>query len=321
MKNQTNRVLIFTILLILSIISSNCERDWTNPLDDASGIDWSPLYLSSQPYSANQVLLSWSTSYSKVDSFLLDKQINDEPWIEKYASIAPDDRSFTDDSINTMANDYSYRIYAKLGDNFSDKKSVKYSLACGYDSIIDKRDGNRYSTILIGNQCWMGENLKFLPIVLPPASIESQLGRYFVYDYFDSIPSDARQTYNYQTYGVLYNWTAAKYACPEGWQLPDWEYLIQQSGGYNFAGKALKEPDTIHWQDPNDATGNLGFNALPGGKVNYSGQFMLLGYEAGFWDVYQDAILLYNNRDTVEKLQNPGSIALSVRCVMTDDQK
>lgn len=320
MKNQTNRVLIVTILLILSIISSNCEREWTNPLDDASEFEWSIQYLLTQPYSANQVLLLWDVSNPKVDSFLLDKQINDEPWIEKYASIPPDARTFIDDSINTVANDYSYRIYAKLGNRFSDKKSVKYSFACGYDSIIDKRDGNRYSTVLIGNQCWMGENLKFLPNVSPPDSIESQSGQYFVYDYFNSNTTEARQTNNYQTYGVLYNWTAAKYACPEGWELPGWYYLIQEAGGDN-AGKALKEPDTTHWQYPNDATGNLGFNALPGGQLHHSGQFMLLGYEAGFWNGSMAEFVLYNNRDNVESLQNPGNVALSVRCVRTDDQK
>lgn len=189
------------------------------------------------------------------------------------------------------------------------------------DTVTDI-DGNVYKTIIIGTQTWMAENLKVtkfndgtdIPLVTDEGEWESLETPGYCWFNNDE------KTYK-KTYGVLYNWTAAKYACPEGWQLPDWEYLIQQSGGYNIAGKALKEPDTIHWQYPNSATGNLGFNALPGGQLHHSGQFMLLGYEAGFWNGSMAEFVLYNNRDNVESLQNPGNVALSVRCVRTDDQK
>jgi len=131
--------------------------------------------------------------------------------------------------------------------------------------FTDDRDGNTYKTVLIGDQCWMSENLKYLPSVLPIA--ERSLWRpwrsvqnnsrtrpcYYVYGYRGRRVSEAKATTNYRNYGVLYNWPAAMDACPAGWHLSsdeEWtrlvDYLMDEYGllndwvHTNCVGNALK---------------------------------------------------------------------------------
>ena len=313
MKNQTNRVLTITILLILSIISSRCERDWTNPLDPESGIDWAPTYLSASHYSRNEVLLKWGTNYRKVDAYVLDKKINDGPWIENYTEVPPENIEFIDDSINTQVNNYSYQVYARIGNFISSKQSVNHSFNCGVDSLVDSRDGHQYSTIQTGNQCWMAENLKYLPELFKPDQSWSDLARYFIYD---TTEIESEMMKNFNTYGVLYNWAAAENACPEGWTLPDFEFLIKNSHQEHFAGAYLKEKDTVHWHYPNTgATEDIGFSALPGGCLNDSMEFQYLKYRSYFWDAVGSYYVMYYDSTTINKFENPGYQAFSVRCV------
>jgi len=96
------------------------------------------------------------------------------------------------------------------------------------DTITDPRDGNVYRTVQIGKQCWLAENLKYLPAVCPATTTPDGSALYYVYDYQGNSVSEAKATANYQHYGVLYNWPAALAACPPGWHLPsdaEWSEL------------------------------------------------------------------------------------------------
>ncbi|MCP4089321.1 MAG: hypothetical protein GY746_05970, partial [Gammaproteobacteria bacterium] len=80
---------------------------------------------------------------------------------------------------------------------------------CG-EPIIDERDGQEYATVLIGNQCWMAENLRY-----------SDAGTGYFHCYEDDYT-------NCVIYGVLYGWTTALWVCPSGWHLPsdhEWKIL------------------------------------------------------------------------------------------------
>ena len=119
----------------------------------------------------------------------------------------------------------------------------------------DERDGNTYRFVTIGSQCWMSENLKYLPSVSPKSDhyISQTEPFYYVYKYQGEGVNEAKATANYQNYGVLYNWPAAMQACPPGWHLPsdeEWtqlvEYMMREYGLFNDwvhvngVGNALK---------------------------------------------------------------------------------
>lgn len=172
-----------------------------------------------------------------------------------------------------------------------------------YSSFIDARDSNVYTAVQIGSQCWMAENLAYLPSVSPSDSgciFGDSSHHMYVYGYQGTSVTAAKSTPNYQIYGVLYNWYAAmkgdsssnnvpsgvQGACPTGWHFPskyEWDTLVNYLGGDSIAGGKMKESGTTHWLSPNTgATNSSGFTALPGGIRHLSGTFMYIGH-AGFW--------------------------------------
>jgi len=156
-------------------------------------------------------------------------------------------------------------------------------------------DGRTYKTVIINGREWMAENLTYLPGVYPPTSGSNTEPRYYVYGYTGSDVAAAKQQPNYTTYGVLYNWPAAKAACPPGWHLPsdaEWtaleNYLIVN--GYNYDGttsenkiaKSLATATGWNFNTNEGAVGNsdfpekqnsTGFSGIPGGYRFYDGNF------------------------------------------------
>ncbi len=60
----------------------------------------------------------------------------------------------------------------------------------------------------------------------------------------------------------------------------EWTELIDYLGGASLASTKLRETGAIHWPEPNTATNESGFTALPGGARFAS--FHLMG-ERGYW--------------------------------------
>jgi uncharacterized protein (TIGR02145 family) len=191
-------------------------------------------------------------------------------------------------------------------------------------SFTDSRDGNDYKTVTIGGQVWMAENLRYLPTVGGPSKDSDTTPCYYVYGYEGKNVIDAKERTNYSTYGVLYNWQAAKEACPVGWHLPsnvEWQQLVDYIGGKEAGGK-LKETGTIHWLAPNTgATNETGFKALPGGDCYFDSTFYNVG-NCGFWwsatELNSSNAWYWNilNNDSIvfKGLQNK-EIGFSVRCI------
>jgi uncharacterized protein (TIGR02145 family) len=136
---------------------------------------------------------------------------------------------------------------------------------CGMP-LIDSRDGNGYSTISIGNQCWMGQNLAYLPQVSPPEEGSEVNPYYYVTGYFGTNATEAKATDHYQTYGVLYNWPAALVACPSGWHLPsddEWKILEGNADSEYGVGDPI-------WNEP----GDRGYDAGKNLKTEYGWDIM-----------------------------------------------
>jgi len=211
---------------------------------------------------------------------------------------------------------------------------------CGI--LFDSRDGNEYRTVQIGNQCWMAENLRYLPSVTGPSALyPDYYNKYYVYGYDGTNVDEAKATNNYANYGVLYGWLAAmawtesseenpigvQGVCPDGWHLPsseEWEQLIDFVGGMEHGGK-LKAVSTNHWNSPNaGATNETGFKALPGGFYNMifsDGTFLGLGDQGRWWSATEphDYIAsyygLFFNHNYFIKGWEFKEFGFSVRCV------
>ena len=184
-------------------------------------------------------------------------------------------------------------------------------------------DGNTYSTVTIGNQVWMAENLK---VTKNPA------GTAITRTCYDN------STSNCDTYGGLYDWatmmngaasspanpSGVQGICPTGWHIPsdaEWTELTTFLGGTTVAGGKLKETGTTHWYSPNTgATNSSGFTALPGGYLSGS-SFIFLEAYGNWWSSTQNSsthakylCMLYNAKSVVQS-QYPKSYGYSVRCI------
>lgn len=187
----------------------------------------------------------------------------------------------------------------------------------GCDSNLTDRDGNTYRTVKIGSQTWMAENLK----VRTEGS--------WCYEDKES---------NCQKFGRLYNWDAAKVACPAGWHLPskeELEMLLKAVGGtlvksedeeivwWSDTGKKLKS--TSGWKEKEGENGNgddaFGFSALAAGGRSYDSGYIQEGVEAHFWSStgYDDAdayyMGLYNFGDVAGLFGGENGSGFSVRCL------
>jgi hypothetical protein len=106
--------------------------------------------------------------------------------------------------------------------------AITFTLSCSSGNNNDGGSGGGgscniedYKTVPIGTQQWMAKNLN--------CNVSGSVC-------YNNDPA------NCDTYGRLYNWTAAKTVCPTGWHLPsdaEWDALITAVGGPSTAGTKL----------------------------------------------------------------------------------
>lgn len=158
---------------------------------------------------------------------------------------------------------------------------------CG-SPFTDTRDSKTYTTVPIGTQCWMAENLN-IGTRIDGSSNQANNATIEKYCYENS---EAQC----DVYGGLYQWNemmnytttpGVQGICPDGWHLPtdaEWTALTTYLGGESVAGGKMKETGTTHWNSPNTgATNSSGFTGLPGGYRNIGGTFGGLGSDGYFW--------------------------------------
>lgn len=212
--------------------------------------------------------------------------------------------------------------------------------------LVDKRDGQTYRVVAIGNEVWMAENLN--------------------YEYNDGVQSVCHKedSLDCQTYGRLYTWAGAmaldeeKYGfrgsagvlayphqgvCPDGWHIPgvdEFRKLLEAVGGFTsdanglyMSGEALKS--TSGWyMDGENGTDLVGFSALPAGVTSFKFKddsfSRVYGYKTGFWSnlerpigegaYYAYYLLLTSfedvNQQKKDRFEDSGKdLLMSVRCV------
>lgn len=196
------------------------------------------------------------------------------------------------------------------------------------NSFIDPRDGKVYNTVTIGSQTWMAENLAYLPSINEQSANSDSLPYYYVYGFNGTNVNIAQTVGTYIIYGVLYNYSAAKNACPCGWHLPsdeEWTQLSTFLGGDDVSGGKLKATGYNNWVNPNTgATNETGFSGLPGGYRSSTDSFSGLLFYGYWWsstvNVEENSPwvrwLSYNNATFGRGVYNGyKSYGFSVRCL------
>lgn len=235
--------------------------------------------------------------------------------------------SFTSSLVGLAGNTtYYLRAYATNSAGTSYGNETTFKTFAATDA-----DGNNYTSVTIGTQTWMVENLKTtrynngdLIGTTVPMNLDITTAVSPKYQW----PCGGNEAYvaEYGRFYTYYVITDSRNVCPTGWHMPtdaEWTTLTTFLGGASVAGGKIKEAGTAHWQTPNlGATNETGFLALPGGYRGINGAFVSLTVTGYFWSTtlnptpdwawgvglhYDDAILLRGGY-----FKNDGA---SVRCL------
>jgi uncharacterized protein (TIGR02145 family) len=200
--------------------------------------------------------------------------------------------SITGLAVNTR---YFVRAYATSQAGTAYGKEILFTIKGDTGSVSDI-DGNTYSTIEIGTQTWMAENLNTtkyndgtaIPLVKDSAAWVVLWKPGFCWHSNDSAA-------NSSIYGALYNFYAVNTGklCPAGWKVPsddEWKTLEM------YLGMTQEKADSIGWRaehgtqlknttgwNSGNGTNTIGFSALPGGIRYYEGDFDNVGNYGGWW--------------------------------------
>lgn len=208
----------------------------------------------------------------------------------------------------------------------------------GVNNVTDY-DGNKYATVIIGNQEWMAENLKVTHYAdgtpIPHVTDSSE---WVASPDNDSATAKAYCWYNNDEathknlYGALYTYATAtngnnsgedvQGVCPTGWHLPndaDWDALVEAVGGSSIAGGTLKS--TYGWYNNGNGTDEYGFSALPAGQRFNNNMFNHAEYYGSWWSSTDysntEAGIIYVNyfNDIADTLSYTKNHGFSVRCL------
>lgn len=199
-------------------------------------------------------------------------------------------------------------------------------------NIVDKRDGQTYPVIKIGNLWWMAKNLNY-----PKKGKSRSDNDSFCYE---------NNPENCKKYGRLYTYESAMRSCPSGYRLPDdseWRALkaFAEKESDFLSGKALKSK--TGWKEFSTpekkfnkrigfyeetgkyilviGTDDFGFSALPGGHRRRNGIFGREGLYAEFWSAkkadgrHTYSWYITNESDDLYDFFGHVQNAYSVRCV------
>jgi len=248
----------------------------------------------------------------------------------------------------TAGTTYYVRAYAtnSTGTAYGAQKSFVSNIDC--PSTLTDIDGNTYNTVIIGNQCWMKENLKTTKYADGTSIDQGSSTSYDVAYWYYPNNSASNKT----TYGLLYNWKAVMRnasssssnpsnvlgICPTGWHVPsdaEWTQLTDYVGSQSqyrcssnttYIAKALAS--TTGWGSSTNtcAVGNTpssnnatGFGAMPAG--GYYGYYSDFGDYANFWSATEldsgraYARSLRYNSAYVTRSNGYKNSGLSVRCL------
>ncbi len=237
------------------------------------------------------------------------------------------------DTVTSIENLYAGEYSIVITDNSSPFKITSSATAvvgqpefvCGIDSVTDI-DGNKYSTVQLGNQCWMSENLRTMH---DPANKDSLVliegrscyglycsgieGAHYTWEAMMAGSSAVPENANQEVQGI----------CPDGWHIPSkpefdeldaWLKIDGNGGPGKLSGEKIKGSDS-----------SSGFDALLIGNFGYN--VYQSAASASFWtstiysvDESQGRIIFVtSDLPLINKGPRPKNYGLSVRCIKNSE--
>jgi uncharacterized protein (TIGR02145 family) len=323
MKKVKTLEYLFALVLILSIVTYGCNNEDPAMIPVAGACE---IVSVSQTTARISVTIEsdggapiiergvcWS---SNPDPSISDGKTSDGSGTGSYTS------SVSGLSANTL---YYLRSFASNSAGTAYGEVIFVKTRTGEVSDVD---GNTYTTVTIGNQVWMAENLKTTkyndgnPIPNVTDGIAWGTLKTPGYCWYENNIS------NKEPYGALYNWYTIQNGnlCPTGWHVPtdtEWLALANYLGGLPVAGGKLKEIGVSHWITPNTtATNETGFTAVAGGG-RVGELFSSIKWYANYWTATEydsetaystcaestSALLWYHEKNWTKR------IGFSIRCI------
>jgi uncharacterized protein (TIGR02145 family) len=241
---------------------------------------------------------------------------------------------------NIYSAKYKKNKHMKTSTPFLLTLATLFAFSCGSHSSTNQTStseehGDSIKAVVIGKQIWMAENLNvnefqngdtlyYVRLVAEWRKAALERIPAYCYANFDSA--------NEKIFGKLYNWFAvgdSRGLCPEGWHVPtDTEHQILRYILGDSGGDKLKSEDTAFWkQTSREVIDQTGFGGLPGGAINFEGEFLKVGTN-GFWwsstesdDSHPNAAYylgLFDDYPEIGHRVYDKSLGFSVRCVLDE---
>lgn len=192
---------------------------------------------------------------------------------------------------------------------------------CGVSKV--SYSGKDYNTVLIGDQCWLKENLDVGTMINGSQTPEPTPGGTIEKYCYNNDPN------NCSTYGGLYTWEEAmqyvtnggsRGICPEGWHIPTQAEFAACSTFVGGDGNSLKA--ISQGSGAGQGTDLYGFSALLSGNKQTNSSFVDISIHGHFWSSTLSGvdnvphIMLWSDISTItEHMGVYSTYGFSVRCI------
>ena len=181
-------------------------------------------------------------------------------------------------------------------------------------------EGRIYNTVLIGDRCWLKENLNVGTMINGNEEMtDNSLIEKYCYD---------NDIANCNEYGALYQWDemmqytttqGVQGICPADWHIPTYNELQTLTVMVNFNGNSLK---AVGQGTGNGAgTNTSGFSALLSGYRDSNGYFTHLGSYTHFWSSTENyathsfSMFVFDNNKKIWNSNSSKENGYSIRCI------
>ena len=334
---KTKKLRYLAMLLFSALIIASCsEKDDDNGDDNGNGNDDPPVEnkapvadFSISPQTGNTDTLFTFDASASYDEETPAAELevrwdwqNDGDWDTDYTTEKTHQRKFE------VQGDYTIALQVRDTADSTDvaTRNLTVDIDPCPDVFTDPRDQREYTTVEIGDQCWMKENLNAGVMIFGSQDMTDN-GTLEKYCYDNNAA-------NCNEYGALYQWNelmqyteeeGTQGICPEGWHVPtdvEWMQLEME------LGMTYDEATSSGFRGTNEAIklrtgGSSGFDAQLAGYRSVNSEFINMNQQGGFFTSTKALVnpnnawvrFLFDDQDRIYRIDYQKRMALSVRCL------